>query len=153
MENARIECPARPITHAFIYFKNDDERNKYVRSANMLRKEWRGRKFKMTRSMDAEERFHQKRMGYVKYCIHMKRNVPLESITTNWTMKYVYMRHNILLNSISLNWTSKHVSVKGQIVVKTCQSGNIACIKHQDIETEVEGQMEKWQSKNSSQRL
>ena len=30
IENARIECPAMPITHAFIYFKNDDERNKYV---------------------------------------------------------------------------------------------------------------------------
>ena len=38
IENARIECPAKPITHAFIYFKNDDGRNKYVRSANMLRK-------------------------------------------------------------------------------------------------------------------
>ena len=53
--------------------------------------------------MDAEERFHEKRMGYVKYCIHVK--------------------HNILLHLISMNWTLKHVSVKGQIVVKTCQSG------------------------------
>ena len=34
IENARIERPAKPITHAFIYFKNDDERNKYVRSAD-----------------------------------------------------------------------------------------------------------------------
>ena len=63
IENARIECPAKPITHAFIYFKNDDERNKYVRSADMLRKEVRWRKIKMTRSMDTEERFHQKRMS------------------------------------------------------------------------------------------
>ena len=62
----------------------------------MLRKELRGRKLKITRSMDAEERFHQERMGYVEHCIHM--------------------RHNIPLNSISLNWTSGHVSVKGQIV-------------------------------------
>ena len=38
IENVRIECPAKPITHAFIYFKNDDEMNKYVRSANMLKK-------------------------------------------------------------------------------------------------------------------
>ena len=44
IENARIECFVRPITHAFIYCKRDDERNKYVRSANMLRKELRGRK-------------------------------------------------------------------------------------------------------------
>ena len=72
-------------------------------------------------------------MGYVKCCIHVKHNIPLDSTTTNWTLK--------------------HRSVKGQIVVKTCQSGNLKYIKYQDFETEVEGQMEKWQSKNSSQRL
>ena len=49
---ARIECPAKPITHAFIHFMNDGERNKFIRSANMLKKELRGRK---ARSMDAEE--------------------------------------------------------------------------------------------------
>ena len=38
MENARIECVAKPITHGFIHFKNDEERNKFVRSANMLKK-------------------------------------------------------------------------------------------------------------------
>ena len=48
--------------------------------------------------MDAEERFHNKRMGYVKYFFHMKHHVPLESMNTNWTMKYV--------------------SINGQIVVK-----------------------------------
>ena len=52
-----------------------------------------------------------------------------------------------------MNWTLKHVSVKDQIVVKTCQSGILKYINYQDIETEVEDQMEKWQSKNSSQRL
>ena len=83
--------------------------------------------------MDADERFHQKRMGYVKYCIHEKHNIPLDSITTNWTLK--------------------HISVKGQIVVKMCLSGNLTYIKYQGIEAEVEGRMGKWQSKNSSQRL
>ena len=97
-ENARIECPAKPITHAFIHLKNNDERNKYVRSANMLRKELRERKIKITRSMDAEERFCQKRLGSVKCTIHT--------------------RHGIPLNSISLNWISKYLSVNGQIVVK-----------------------------------
>ena len=87
MENARIECTAKPITDAFIHFKNDDERNKFIRSANILKKELRGRKLKITRSMDAEERFHQKRMGYVKYCIHVKHNIPLDLITMNWTLK------------------------------------------------------------------
>ena len=76
--------------------------------------------------MDAEERFHHKRLGYVKYCIHV---------------------NGIPLNSISVNWTSKYVSVKGQIVVKTCQSGSLKKIKYQDTEPEVEEQMEKWQSK------
>ena len=37
-ENARIECTAKLITHAFTYFKNDDERNKYIRSANIYEK-------------------------------------------------------------------------------------------------------------------
>ena len=134
IENARIECPAKPITHAFIHFKNDDERIKYIRSANMLNKELRGRKLKKPRSMGTEERFHPKRMEYVEYCIHVKHNIPLSLKTTN-------------------NWTLKHVSVEGQTVIKTCQSGNLKYIKYQDIETEVEGQMEKWQSKNSSQRL
>ena len=63
IENVRIECLAKPITHAFIHFKNDEERNKFVRSADMLKNELRGRKLKITRSMDADERFHQKRMG------------------------------------------------------------------------------------------
>ena len=98
IENVRIECTAKPITYAFIHFMNDDERNKYIRSANMLKKELRGRKLKITRSMDAEERFPQKRLVCVKYCIHVKHNIPLGLITTNWTLK--------------------HVSVKGQIVVK-----------------------------------
>ena len=39
IEKARIECPAKPIAHAFIHFRNDDERNTYIRSSNMLRKE------------------------------------------------------------------------------------------------------------------
>ena len=96
--SARNECPAKPITHAFIHFMNDGNRNKFIRSANMLKKELRGRKIKITRSMDAEERFHNNRMGYVKYCIHT--------------------RHNIPLSLISLNWTSKHVSVKGPMMLR-----------------------------------
>ena len=79
--------------------------------------------------MDAEERFHQKRMEYVKYCIHVKHNVPLDSITTNWTLK--------------------HVSVKGQIVVKTCQSGSLKNIKNQDIEQKSKA---KWKNGNQKTR-
>ena len=67
----------RSHTHSFTS-KNDEERNKFIRSAKMLKKELRGRKIKITRSMDAEERFHNKRILYVKYYIHMKHNVPLK---------------------------------------------------------------------------
>ena len=38
-----MNAPAKPITHAFIHFMNDGDRNKFIRSANMLRKELRGR--------------------------------------------------------------------------------------------------------------
>ena len=132
-ERVKLVCPAKPITHAFIYFENDNERNKFIRSANMLQRELRGRKIRITRSMEAEERFYNKRIGYVKSCINKKYGVPLYSI--------------------SLNWTTKHVSVKGQIVVKTCQDGSLKFSKYQDVEDEVDELMQKWQTKNSSQRL
>ena len=131
--SARLVCPAKPITHAFIYFANDDERNKFIRSANMLKKELRGRKIRITRSMEAEERFYNKRLGYIKCSFHKKHGVPLEQI--------------------SLNWNTKHVSVKGQMVVKTCLDGSLKFNKYQDVEDEVDELMQKWQTKNSSQRL
>ena len=59
IENARIdECPAKPITHAFICFKDNDEMKKYVRSANVLRKALRGRKIKISRSMNENQMLH-----------------------------------------------------------------------------------------------
>ena len=131
--NVKLACPAKPITHAFIYFANDNERNKFIRSANMLKKELRGRKIRITRSMEAEERFCNKRLGYIKSSIHKKHGVPLEQI--------------------SLNWNTKHVSVKGQMVVKTCLDGSLKFNKYQDVEDEVDKLMQKWQTKNSSQRL
>ena len=132
-ESVKLVCPAKPITHAFIYFENDNERNKFIRSANMLQRELRGRKIRIMRSMEAEERFYNKRIGYVKSRINKKHGVPL------------YL--------ISLNWTAKHVSVKGQIVVKTCQDGSLKFSKYQDVEDEVDELMQKWQTTNSSQRL
>ena len=129
-EKVKLVCPAKPITHAFVYFENDNERNKFIRSANMLKKELKGRKIRITRSMEAEERFYNKRIGYVKNCINKKYGVPL--------------------HSISLNWNTKHVSIKGQIVAKTCQDGSLKFSKYQDVEDEVDELMQKWQTKNSS---
>ena len=65
--------------------------------------------------MDAEERFHQEIMEYVKYYINMKHDIPLDFI--------------------SMIWTLKHVSINVQIVVKTCLCGSLLFSKYQDIET------------------
>ena len=81
--SARIVCLAKPITHAFIYFANDGERNKFIKSANMLKRELMRRKIRVTRSMEAEERFYNKRMGYVKCCIHTRHNILLSLISLN----------------------------------------------------------------------
>ena len=35
IEHIRTKCPANPITHAFIEFEDSDERDKFIRSANM----------------------------------------------------------------------------------------------------------------------
>ena len=61
--SGRIECPAKPITHAFIHFMNNGDRNRFIRAANMLKQELRRRKIKITRSMDAEKRFHKEERG------------------------------------------------------------------------------------------
>ena len=65
MEQIQIKCPTKPITHAFLQFKDFDERDNFVRSANIQKKELRGRRIKISPAMDADERFQQKRLGYV----------------------------------------------------------------------------------------
>ena len=56
-----IKCPPIPITHAFVEFRESDERDRYVRSANMLRAQLNGRMIKISPAMDVDERFHQKK--------------------------------------------------------------------------------------------
>ena len=53
--SARIECLAKPITHAFIHFANDGERNKFISFANMWKRELGGRKSRITRSMELKK--------------------------------------------------------------------------------------------------
>ena len=54
-------CPTEPITHAFSQFKDNDERDNFVRSVNILKKEFRGRKIKISPAVDAEDVFQQKK--------------------------------------------------------------------------------------------
>ena len=78
-------------------------------------------------AMDAEERFHQKRLGYIKCCIHTRHKIPLVKIT--------------------MNRMTKHVSVDGQIVIRTCANGFLKYHKYQDIEADVEEFTDKWLTK------
>ena len=68
-EQIQIKCPAKPITHAFLQFTDNDDRDKFVRSANILKKELRGRKIRISPAMDAAERFHQKN-SWISQMLH-----------------------------------------------------------------------------------
>ena len=59
-ERFQIKCPAKPITHAFLQFTDSEERDKYIRSANMSRIEMRVRQRRTSLAMDADGRFRQK---------------------------------------------------------------------------------------------
>ena len=58
-----------PSTHVFVEFQNTRVRDRYVRSASMQKVEHDGRTIKISPVLSAEERFHRKRMGYVKCAI------------------------------------------------------------------------------------
>ena len=133
MDKINIKCPAKPITHAFLQFTDSDERDKYVRSANMLKKELSGRKIRISSAMDAEERFHQQSLGYIQCCI--------------------YTRHTIPIVQITMNRMTRHVSADGPIAIRTCANGSLKYHKYQDIEAYVEEFTNKSLTKNSSQRL
>ena len=65
---------------------------------------------KISLAMDAGERFHHKRLGYLKCCIHMNHHVPLEKIR--------------------MNRSARHTSVDGQIVIRTCANGALMYDKY-----------------------
>ena len=103
----QIKCPATP---------DNDEREKFVRSANILKKELRGRKVRISP-------FHQKRLGHNrKRCIRTRHNVPLVQI--------------------KMNRLTGHVSVDGQMVIRICANVSHKYQKYQDIEAEVEATVE-----------
>ena len=118
------------LSAEFVYASSQTKWTFLQMKSSILFSTGEGRKIRITRSMEAEERFYNKRIGYVKNCINKKHGVPL--------------------HSISLNWNTKHVSIKGQIVAKTCQDGSLKFSKFQDVEDEVDELMQKWQTKNSS---
>ena len=126
-ERIQIKCPAKPITHAFLQFTDSEERDKYMRSANMQKLELRERTIRISPAVDADERAQQKRMGYIKFCQNRKHEVPLAKIV--------------------LNRVKKHVTVEGQAVVRTCENGSLKYHKFQNIGKEVEDYTDDWLSK------
>ena len=60
---------------------DNEERDKCIRSANMQKKELSERKIRIVPAMDAEERVHQKRLGYTKFCMRKRRGIRLMMIT------------------------------------------------------------------------
>ena len=84
--SARIECPAKPITYAFIHFKNDEERNKFIRSANMLKKELRGN-IKITRSIKGQIVLKTVESGNLKYIKYQNVEAEVEEQVQKWQSK------------------------------------------------------------------
>ena len=83
MEQIQIKCPPKPITHAFLQFIDNDDGDKCARSTKILKKELGGRKIRISPAMDAEARFHPKRLGHLQRCIHTRHDVPLVQIKMN----------------------------------------------------------------------
>ena len=82
-EKVQIKCPEKPITHAFLQFIDVDEREKYIRSANRQNFEARGRIIRITPAMNAEERYQQKRMGYIKLSLNEMHGTPFKKVFIN----------------------------------------------------------------------
>ena len=85
--------------HTRIPAVRGEERYKYSRSANVQKRELRDGKIRISLAMDAEDRYHIKRLGYTKFCMHERHGIPLVKIT--------------------LNRKKRHVTVDGPIVIKT----------------------------------
>ena len=55
-------------------------RDRHVRSASMRKVELNGRTIKKSAALDVEERFHRKRLGYMKCVLHKNKGIALHHI-------------------------------------------------------------------------
>ena len=68
---SRCKRTTKLVTHAFFQFFVDcEERDKYIRSANMLKSELRGRKRRISPAMDVEERHYQMWIWICSFCVN-----------------------------------------------------------------------------------
>ena len=126
-ERIQIKCPAKPISHAFLQFTDSEERDKYIRSANMQKKRIQRKQNKNITCWRCRGKISTKKLGYIKFCLSKQHEIPLTKIT--------------------LNRVKKHVSVEGQIAIRTCENGHLKYHKFQNIEKEVEDYTDDWLSK------
>ena len=124
-----IDCPAIPITHAFVEFQNMKIRDRYVRSANMRRYELDGRRIKISPALEADERFDRKRLGYIKYAINKEKGIAL-----HW---------------IQMSYQKRSIMIDGQIIAMIDASGMLRYNKYEDVDEEVQRNMKKWLTTNS----
>ena len=82
-EEHTVDCPAIPITHAFVEFQNMKIRDRYVRSANIRKIELDGRRIKISPVLESEERFDRKRLGFIKFAINKGKGIALHWIQMN----------------------------------------------------------------------
>ena len=127
-----IDCPAKPITHVFVEFQNMKIRDRYVRSAGMQKAELNGRTVRISPVWDAEERFHWKRLGFIKCMFHKIKGIALPAI--------------------QMSYEKRNVTTDGQVIAKIDASGKLKYNRFEDIDEDVQILMTRWLSKNSSTR-
>ena len=125
-----IDCPATPITHAFVELQSERIRDRYVRAVSLRQQQLNGRAIKIPPAMDVQGRFQWKRLGHVNFVLNNKIGIPL--------------------NHIGLSQEKRIVVVDGPIVARVDESCELRCNKHHNIEEEVQDLMAKWLTKNSS---
>ena len=88
-EEHTVDYPAIPITHVFVEFEDTRTRDRFVRSANMRKYELDGRRIRMSPSLELDERFDKKRLGYIKYVINKKKGIEVYWIQLNLQKKSI----------------------------------------------------------------
>ena len=127
-EEHLVDYPAIPITHVFVEFNDTRIRDRFVRSASMRRYEQDERTIRISQALEPEERFENKRLGYIKFAINKNTGIKL-----HW---------------IRMNLEKRSASVYGQLAARVENHGNIKYYKYENVEEEVRNLMDKWLSKN-----
>ena len=123
-----IDCPVSLWNSITQRSETDTSDQQVCKKLNSMEERLEYRQF-----LSAEERFHRKRIGYVKFAI-----VKIKGIA---------------LHHIKLNLEMKTITINGQIIANTDENGMLRYNKYEDIDEEVQELMAKWLTKNSSPRL